>query len=120
MPATRRRDSAIDKRVGARIRMLRLERGLSQETLGKHLGLTFQQVQKYEKGTNAVASTRIPQLCAILKIEPNDLFNGYTFDKQKSVEGSVALDIGIRVEKLGPKARRAMVIFLDLIESHND
>ena len=42
--------------------------------LGKALGVTFQQIQKYENGGNAVASTRIPDLCKILQISPNDLF----------------------------------------------
>jgi DNA-binding Xre family transcriptional regulator len=47
---------------------------MSQTELGKSLGVTFQQIQKYEKGTNAIASTRIPDLCRALKITPNDLF----------------------------------------------
>lgn len=118
--STRRRDGEMDIRVGARLRFLRLERGLTQEALGKLLGLTFQQVQKYEKGTNAIASTRIPQLCKILKITPNDLFSGYVFHSQEIVADSVAVDLSIRVAKLGVVARRAVVAMIELVEGHND
>lgn len=122
MPTTRRRSADIDKRVGARIKFIRLERGLSQEKLGDALGLTFQQIQKYEKGTNAVASSRIPLLCHVLKITPNDLFDGVDFNTEtrEIVDDTVALDIGIRAVRLGPKARRAVTMFLDLVEANND
>ena len=59
---SRRRDHLIDKKIGSVIRMQRVKVGMSQGELGKGLGVTFQQIQKYENGTNAVASTRIPDL----------------------------------------------------------
>lgn len=117
---TRRRDGDIDKRVGARLRFIRIERGMTQEGLGDAMGITFQQIQKYEKGTNAVASSRIPLLCEVLKIEPTDLFNGHAFKAKGVVDDTFAIDIGIRVVKLGPKARRAVTMFLELVESNND
>jgi hypothetical protein len=49
----------IDKYVGARVRMRRLMLGMSQDKLGEKLGITFQQVQKYEKGTNRVSAGRL-------------------------------------------------------------
>ena len=49
----------VDKHVGSRVRMRRIMLGMSQEKLGEALGLTFQQVQKYEKGTNRVGASRI-------------------------------------------------------------
>jgi transcriptional regulator with XRE-family HTH domain len=58
---SRRRDRLIDKKIGSVIRMQRVKLGMSQGELGKGLGVTFQQIQKYENGTNAVASTRIPE-----------------------------------------------------------
>jgi len=123
-PTNRGRHTDIDKKVGARIKLLRLERGLSQEQLGDALGLTFQQIQKYEKGTNAVASTRIPLLCKILKIEPNDLFrfNGFNFHGEDIVidTDAFALRVGMRAQKLGPKARLNILACLDLIEANND
>jgi DNA-binding Xre family transcriptional regulator len=71
---TRRRDQLIDKKIGSVIRMQPVKLGMSQTDLGNALGLTFQQIQKYEYGTNAVASTRIADLCRALEMTPNDLF----------------------------------------------
>ena len=120
MATTRRRSADIDRRVGARLKFIRLERGFTQESLGGALGLTFQQIQKYEKGTNAIASSRVPQLCTVLKIKPNDLFDGHAFKADAITGDTVAIDIGIRVAKLGTKARRAMLAFLELAEGNND
>lgn len=52
----------MDKQIGARVRAARLEARMSQEKLGEALGLTFQQVQKYEKGTNRIAGPRLIQI----------------------------------------------------------
>ena len=52
----------VDKYVGSRVRMRRIMLGMSQEKLGEALGLTFQQVQKYEKGTNRVGASRLQQI----------------------------------------------------------
>ena len=71
---TRNRDRLIDKKIGSVIRMQRVKLRMSQSDLGNSLGVTFQQIQKYENGGNAVASTRIPALCQTLEISPNDLF----------------------------------------------
>ena len=66
----------VDKHVGSRVRMRRIMLGMSQEKLGEALGLTFQQVQKYEKGTNRVGASRIQQICEILQIPVSFLFEG--------------------------------------------
>ena len=71
---TRRRDHLIDKKIGSVIRMQRVKLKMSQSELGEALGVTFQQIQKYEHGRNAVASTRIADLCRALEMTPNDLF----------------------------------------------
>lgn len=59
--------------MGRRIRELRKVRGLSQEQLGDKCGITFQQVQKYEKGTNRLSFSRMVQMAAALEITINDL-----------------------------------------------
>jgi transcriptional regulator with XRE-family HTH domain len=66
----------IDKHVGARIRMRRLMLGLSQTALADALGLTFQQVQKYEKGTNRVAPSRLQPLAVLLQVSVPFFFEG--------------------------------------------
>lgn len=63
----RKSADAIDKHVGARIRLRRNMLGVSQEKLAEGLGITFQQVQKYEKGTNRVGASRLQSIAAILE-----------------------------------------------------
>lgn len=62
----KRRAGAEDIEIGRKIRALRLERGLSQSGLADGIGLTFQQVQKYEKGTNRVSAGRLQRIAEIL------------------------------------------------------
>ena len=66
----------VDKYVGSRVRMRLIMLGMSQEKLGEALGLTFQQVQKYEKGTNRVGASRIQQISEILQVPVSFLFEG--------------------------------------------
>ncbi len=73
---TRRDPNYIDVHVGSRIRMRRQIISMSQEKLGEALGLTFQQVQKYEKGTNRVGASRIQQIAEILQVPVSFLFEG--------------------------------------------
>jgi transcriptional regulator with XRE-family HTH domain len=65
----------IDIHVGKNIRIFRLAKGLSQSELGDAIGVTFQQVQKYEKGTNRVGSSRIVKLAIALGVPVNRLFS---------------------------------------------
>lgn len=58
----------IDKHVGSRVRMRRMMLSMSQEKLGDAIGLTFQQVQKYEKGTNRMGSSRLQQIANVLQV----------------------------------------------------
>ena len=66
----------IDKHVGSRVRMRRMMLGMSQEKLGNNLGLTFQQVQKYEKGTNRIGASRLQQISHILQVPVSFFFEG--------------------------------------------
>jgi transcriptional regulator with XRE-family HTH domain len=63
----------FDQELGRRIRAHRLRLGYSQEKLGAMLGLTFQQVQKYEKGTNRVSSERLVDIAKLLDVHPMEL-----------------------------------------------
>jgi transcriptional regulator with XRE-family HTH domain len=66
----------IDKHVGSRVRMRRMMLGMSQEKLGDALSLTFQQVQKYEKGTNRIGASRLQQISTILQVPVSFFFEG--------------------------------------------
>ena len=65
-----------DKHVGARVRMRRMMLSMSQEKLGDALGLTFQQVQKYEKGANRIGASRLQQISQILQVPVSFFFDG--------------------------------------------
>jgi DNA-binding XRE family transcriptional regulator len=65
-----------DRHVGARVRMRRKMLAMSQEKLGAALGLTFQQVQKYEKGANRIGASRLQQLSHILQVPISFFFEG--------------------------------------------
>src|ERR1700716_1106041 len=65
-----------DKHVGARVRMRRMMLSMSQEKLGDALGLTFQQVQKYEKGANRIGASRLQQISNILQVPVSFFFEG--------------------------------------------
>ena len=67
-PSRKRRAGAEDVEIGRKIRALRLQRGLSQSGLGEGIGLTFQQVQKYEKGTNRVSAGRLQRIANLLQV----------------------------------------------------
>ena len=63
-----RKPNPMDVHVGSRVRLRRMVIGMSQEKLGERMGLTFQQIQKYEKGTNRVGASRLFQLSQILDV----------------------------------------------------
>src|ERR671927_1682591 len=64
----------IDVRVGARLRLRRNMLGLSQEKLGEMIGLTFQQVQKYERGANRIGASRLHELSRVLDVPVSFFF----------------------------------------------
>jgi len=66
----------IDRHVGSRVRMQRMLAGVSQEKLGEALGLTFQQIQKYEKGTNRISASRLQQIAKMLGVPVSFFFEG--------------------------------------------
>ncbi len=67
--------SPVDVHVGARLRQRRTLLGMSQTTLGEGIGLTFQQVQKYEKGTNRISASRLFYLCGVLDVPVEFFFD---------------------------------------------
>jgi transcriptional regulator with XRE-family HTH domain len=77
------RDRSVDKVIGENIHRRRRAAGMSQTELGNAVGVTFQQIQKYENGLNSVASARVPAVCAALGISIVDLFVGVRMDKTR-------------------------------------
>jgi transcriptional regulator with XRE-family HTH domain len=70
----RKGPTSKDKEVGRRVRAFRLQRRMSQTSLGHQLGLTFQQVQKYENGTNRIGAGRLAEIAEILEVPVSAFF----------------------------------------------
>src|SRR2546429_4777702 len=75
-PTTKKSPDPVDKHVGNRVRMRRMMLSMSQEKLGDALDLTFQQVQKYEKGTNRIGASRLQHIAQILQVPVSFFFEG--------------------------------------------
>jgi transcriptional regulator with XRE-family HTH domain len=73
---TKKLPNPMDMHVGSRVRMRRIMLGTTQEKTADALGLTFQQVQKYEKGTNRISASRLQQLAHILRVPVEFFFDG--------------------------------------------
>src|SRR5256714_1857091 len=76
MAMAKKPPNPVDKHVGSRVRMRGMMLGMSQEKLGDALGLTFQQIQKYEKGTNRIGASRLQQISLILQVPVAFFFEG--------------------------------------------
>jgi transcriptional regulator with XRE-family HTH domain len=83
-----KRPDPVDVEVGHRIRIERLARGLSQTALANQLGVTFQQVQKYEKGVNRVGAGRLTRIAEVLGVPVGTFFSGKEMlDEEQSKNG---------------------------------
>lgn len=75
-----KKPNPIDTHVGSRVRLRRMLIGMSQERLGEQMGLTFQQIQKYEKGVNRIGASRLLNLSQILDVPVQFFFDGAPVD----------------------------------------
>jgi transcriptional regulator with XRE-family HTH domain len=107
----------VDKHVGERIRMRRIMLHMSQETLAKKLGLTFQQVQKYEKGTNRIGASRLYQISEILDVPVAFLFEDLPGSKSRAREHSLP---GYLVEFMGNAQGQRLIEALGRISDSSD
>jgi transcriptional regulator with XRE-family HTH domain len=84
----------IDVHVGARVKLRRMILGMSQETLGKALGLTFQQIQKYDKGVNRIGASRIFELSQLLEVPIQYFYEDYGDTGAGRAQGLAEPDAG--------------------------
>jgi transcriptional regulator with XRE-family HTH domain len=124
----------IDGHVGSRVRMRRLMLKMSQATLADGLGLTFQQVQKYEKGTNRIGASRLQQISQILQVPVPFFFDrapgqsGATVEiaaSESYVNDFLATSDGLTLVRAymrlpNPKLRRAIVHLVEQITPEDD
>jgi transcriptional regulator with XRE-family HTH domain len=105
-----KRVTATDAVVGEHIRAFRKAVGVSQTELGKRIGVTFQQVQKYENGTNRVGAGRLTQIARALDVPVSALFDGFAQPARRRVQNNAALDEVIAQ----PGARKLLEAFNSL------
>lgn len=135
MTENKKKPNPIDIHVGSRIRLRRTMLGMSQEKLGESLGITFQQIQKYEKGTNRVGASRLQNISTILNVPvsfffedaPGDQNNtgmaeanssNYVVDFLSSSEG---LQLNRAFVKIAdPKVRRRLVDLVKALAAEAD
>ncbi len=87
MAENKKKPNPIDIHVGSRIRLRRTMLGMSQEKLGESLGITFQQIQKYEKGTNRVGASRLQNISTILNVPVSFFFEDVPGEQSDSQSG---------------------------------
>ncbi len=106
----------IDIHVGNRVRILRRHRGLSQEQLGAHLELTFQQVQKYERGTNRISASKLYEIARALKKPIAHFFEGFAdgdefapeiSSAERSINVFLSTPEGLELSRSFPNVRSA-------------
>ena len=88
-----KRTEPVDKLVGQNIRIFRTANGISQTELGNAVGVTFQQIQKYEKGTNRVGSSRLAKIAAVLEVPISRFFDNGATASDGPVAGPVVTDL---------------------------
>ena len=124
-----RKPDLVDVYVGARIRDRRIALGMSQDSLGEILGVTFQQVQKYERGVNRIAAKRLLDMCRALSVTMSYFFEGLerTIDGpgdaaatredieafMASPEGQALVTAYLSIQD--PRARKTVTDLLDII-----
>jgi transcriptional regulator with XRE-family HTH domain len=117
--------NSIDQHVGARLRMRRLMLNMTQQEIGDALGLTFQQLQKYEKGANRISASRLQHLCKILNVPVSFFFEGLP-DVPESDDEAAALTavlatsggVGLMTGYMrirDPKVQRAIIALVEQI-----
>lgn len=90
------RSKELDALIGQNLRNIRIRRGITQEALGDSLGVTFQQIQKYEKGVNRLSATALVHFQNVLGCELKDFFAGIDVDGVKN-ETPVMSDDAVKV-----------------------
>lgn len=104
----------IDKIIGANLRALRIANGLSQTQLAEAVDLSFQQIQKYEHGSNRIGASKLWQFCEILKVQPQSFFENLENDQADS---SVKSSDGRLKFLVHPKGQAMAEAFLLLQDS---
>ena len=103
----------VDLHVGQQIKIRRVLQGLSQADLAVSIGVSFQQIQKYERGANRISAGHLFELARTLSCTPNDLFEGLQFDKNQRESfdnlSNDELSLCLAYRSLDARVRRAIL-----------
>ncbi len=126
----------IDWHVGRRVRMRRMLAGVSQDKLGEALGVTFQQIHKYENGSNRISASSLQQIAKMLDVPVSFFFDGapigdrpsgrfsdaasiaYVVDSQSSSEGAQLIKVFVKIKSSG--VRRRVIELVEALAEDNE
>jgi transcriptional regulator with XRE-family HTH domain len=108
-----KRAGPIDELVGMNIRIFRKAKGLSQARLGSLIGVTFQQIQKYEKGANRIGPSRLAKIAKALEVPIGRLFDTSASSSDGPVDGEIVTDLLIT-----PYAVQMLKAFAEIRNDH--
>lgn len=120
--------SDTERKIGERLKFYRKQKGVSQTSLGRHVGLTFQQIQKYENGANRISISRLIEFASFLEFSIEDFFDGLTrtppkktspLDEMKAASTEpLMLDVVRQFREIeSPKIRKS---FVSLLKNFNE
>jgi transcriptional regulator with XRE-family HTH domain len=125
-----KRVELVDKLVGQNIRIFRTAKGISQTELGNSVGVTFQQIQKYEHGANRVGSSRLARIAAVLEVPISRFFDNGATASDGPVPGPVVTDLltspyAVQMLKAfaslpSDRMRRSLVVLAETISQRAD
>lgn len=123
----------VDRHVGRRVSEKRIGLGYNQSDLGRALGLTFQQIQKYEKGANRISASKLWDIARFFKVDIGYFFEGLGPNAQAGVaEGEAAFDhdypstrYSIEISRLAPRLaprqqKLALELLREMLEKHDE
>jgi transcriptional regulator with XRE-family HTH domain len=121
-PAQERETDLFDIEIGRRLQKLRIQQRHSQTQLGSKLGVTFQQVQKYEKGRNSISLYKLLKICAIFNVDFSYFITPpINADSTPSAELSTATIRAMTAfSKLNPKTQKTLLNFMEALDSHDE
>ena len=119
--ASKHRATDVDAQIGAKIRRLRIERGLSQDAMGELLGVTYQQLHKYEHGTNRLSAARLLHLLSALQVDATAFMAAIAVPDVPSVPPVRVSELDHRIHsrlaRMTSAQRRGLMAFLGGVES---
>ena len=105
----------FSRHIGQRIRLFRTAAGLSLEALGSRIGVTYQQIQKYEKGANRVSATTLAHIAQVLNVNVAVFFLSDDDSEETGIAMGGSLRTAQQIDRLTPEVRNNLIALVDLL-----